>query len=445
MNAFLVLAALPTMLVSARADLQVDLKDTTRIGNSYTPQQPGSTGNDYNFSDIVTPGAQITARWAGHQKLFLRYAPNFLYIQQLQVPGGDPTTPLSILHRAQFTYDAGTPHTLAFYSTVNLLTGTLELAALSSVAGADASLGTNAVAPVNQRTDYFGINGFIAFEKDFGHTWKFTNMEVVAISRSTSESIPTGGPTVNQATALTSLVPTNMYLSRNELSMRVSTRNFLLFDLQLSDVNFLDTNEYWGVLPAIGWQWAPRELTNLRMRLGALLFLQQQPQEPDFYSNLWYIDFVAHHTFVKIPKLHIDIAASLQPYYDQNFGTLEPRAMIYGLFSYNLTPKVTVQMSLRGLSGEYWTFSGWQPVLPDRTRYMAIGNVSLSVQLAKWIQFNIGMYADDRTFEATPGELREYYGRVGFKGTWTTGVGAAPDEEPPGSAPKAFSTSYIRM
>lgn len=399
----------------SRMAYQLDLRELTRGGDTYTPTNAPS--NVQGGTMIVTPGAQITGAFVHNQKLQLRYAPQLLFT----LPG-ITNQPPAVFHSLKGSYGIGDPLGTRFTLTTNFTLGQIDGATAGALLGDFG--GFMGAAPTGSQADYVSVSVKAKLEHSWGRHWHASTQETVG-------ELSSGGSGVSAFEGSVATAPSQLLValqtqfsaySKNELEYKINPNRSLVWNLQLSDVSFPLTSSYLGVMPQMGGKAGFDDGSRVDVKLGAFCYWSNPfPHVFSRLNALPGINIIAEHPFTNqgLPRLRTRLTFGIGPYYDLFFGEQQPRTQLVLEATYDFTHQWQARASFKYYTSSYYNFKEWVYVGPGRTKELAMLRLGLKYKYSKWLAFDGGMYTDERWYHASAEQsypfIRELYFLLGAK------------------------------
>lgn len=413
------------LLQGVHFDWKLAAQEQVRAGDSYEPGVAGS--NTISVSEIIAPSAQghMTAV-RGAQDLMLRYQPRFLDTLQIMTQGGGRQwTGWSQMHRVLLQYQVGDESTVKLRTALNLAAGKLDVSEPDSLVAESGFLPGR----LGQLVNYTNLNGNLALTHRMGRWLRLTSTETLGLIQypaqpgigyfSTMPNVTATGTTGNE---------TQYRLdSKNEVELIINQQDSVFVDGEILDVSYQETASYPGFMITGGYGRTPTTLTHLRLDAGFMKYwVNPAPgiiKKPKF---LPIASVIFDHGFVSwgMPHLTAHVVASIKPYFNLQYSSLEPRTTLQLQMTYAATKSVSVIGSARVLSSMVGGFKHWQQLPGGHPKNIFLLNVGVHYNWRDILVFDCNAYGSDQLYVASASspykEMRQVYVMLGLRGTWQT-------------------------
>lgn len=408
-------------------DWQVSAQEQVRAGDSVIPGVAGS--NTISASEIISPSVQghLTAQ-RGEQDLFLRYQPRFLDTFEYIPQAGHFWTGWTQMHRVMAQYQVGNERDLKLRTIVTFAAGKLDLTE-PSVAGPDGLVMESGFMPgrLGQLINYTSVNGTLSLTHRMGRWLRLSTTETLGFLQypataaigffGNQPGAKQSGPVGNETQYRIN--------SRNEVELILGQKDSLFADGEVLDASYRETASYPGFMVTGGYGRKPSPLGHLRVDAGIMKYWTNPAPGIILKPKFMPIASVTFdHTFVSwgMPHLSAHVIASIKPYFNPQFSSVEPRTTLQLQLTYAASKRLSVLSSARLLSSSVGSFTHWQNLPGGHPKNIFLLNVGLHYNWREILILDCSAYGSDLLYKASAtnpyAELRQVYVMIGLRGSW---------------------------
>jgi hypothetical protein len=327
------------------------------------------------------------------------------------------------MHRVLVQYQAGDESTLRLRSNVNLAIGKLDISEPDALVAESGFLPGRLGTLVN----YTNLNGMVSAVHKTRRYLRLSSTQTLGmIQYPARPGIGYFGDMPGAAQAGSTGNETQYRLdSRNEAEIILGQAHSLFADGELLDVSYRSTASYPGFMVTGGYGHTASTLSRLRLDGGIMKYwtnpapgIIKKPKYLPIVSATW------DHTFASwgLPHLTAHAVASLKPYFNLQYSSLEPRTTLQLQLTYAASRRLSVMGSARLLSSMVGSLTHWQKLPGGHPKNIFLLNVGVHYNWREILIFDCNAYGSDQMYVVSAtspyAQMRQVYIMLGLRGTW---------------------------